>query len=213
MTEIYLVRHCEAEGNISHIFHGVTDTPPTPKGREQLNFLAERFKNVKLDAVYSSPLERTRATADAINRYHGLSVVVDKRLIEINGGEVEGMDLDKIYVQYPELRWQWEHALHTFAPKQGDSMQSVYDRARTTLLALADMYQGKAIALASHGGFIKNALCWVQYGDITRLAEIPWPENTSVSLLNFDEKGNCKICYENDISHLPDGMLSPIIEL
>ncbi len=208
MTEIYLVRHCEADGNIRRIFHGITDTLPTADGRRQLDFLAERFKDVKLDAVYASPLQRTRATADAVNRYHGLPVQVDQRLIEINGGEIEGMDWEKIYAEYPELCRQWLQALHTFATKQGDSMQSVYDRARTTLQDLAAQNPGKTLALATHGGFIKNALCWARYGDITRLMEVPWPENTSVSLLELDEKGNCTIRYADDASHLPEELLS-----
>lgn len=210
MTEIYLIRHCEAEGNTRRIFHGVTDTPPTPKGYRQLNFLAERFKNVKLDAIYASPLQRTRATADAVNRYHGLPVQVDKRLIEINGGEIEGMEWQKIYAEYPELCRKWQQSLHTFATKQGDSMQSVYDRARTTLLDLAAKHSGETIAAASHGGFIKNALCWAEYGDITCLEEIPWPDNTSVSFLVFDEKGSCSVRYADDASHLPAELLSSV---
>lgn len=207
MTKIYLVRHCEADGNIRRIFHGITDTLPTEDGRRQLQFLAERFKDIKLDAVYASPLQRTRATADAVNRYHRLPVQVDRRLIEINGGEVEGMDWEKIYTDYPELCRQWLQALHAFATKEGDSMQNVYDRARAALLDLAETHPGQSIALATHGGFIKNALCWAKYGDITRLMEIPWPENTSVSLLEF-EAGACTVRYADDASHLPEELLS-----
>ena len=39
---------------------------------QQLDLLAERFRSISLDAVYSSPLQRARKTAQAVNRHHGL---------------------------------------------------------------------------------------------------------------------------------------------
>ena len=56
MTTIYLVRHCEAMGNINRIFQGHTDEEISENGRMQLERLAERFRGIHLDAVYSSPL-------------------------------------------------------------------------------------------------------------------------------------------------------------
>lgn len=190
------------------IFHGITDTLPTQDGKQQLEYLANRFRTVSLDAVYTSPLRRTRATAEAVNRYHNLPIQIDSRLIEINGGEIEGMPWQKICTDYPVLCDQWMKALHTFAPNEGESMQSVYDRARTTLQDLARKNPGKSIALATHGGFIKNALCWAKFNDNTRLMEIPWPENTAVSLLIFDENGGCTLQFADDATHLPEELLS-----
>ena len=40
-TRIYLVRHCEAEGNVYRRIHGVTDSRVTPKGRLQIAALAD----------------------------------------------------------------------------------------------------------------------------------------------------------------------------
>ena len=39
---------------------------------------------------------------------------------------------------------------------------------------------------------------------IERLNEIPWSDNTAVSLLRFDDNMHCKIVFQNDSSHLPD---------
>ena len=46
MTKIYLVRHCESEGNKNRIFQGQHDTDISEKGAKQLSFLANRFKDV-----------------------------------------------------------------------------------------------------------------------------------------------------------------------
>lgn len=74
LTTIYLVRHCEAMGNINRIFQGHTDEEISDNGRLQLEKLAERFRDIHLDALYSSPLKRAYRTAEAVNRYHQLPI-------------------------------------------------------------------------------------------------------------------------------------------
>ena len=66
MTEIYLIRHAQAEGNSYRSMQGHWDGDVTPMGRRQIALLAERFRDVKVDALYSSDLYRTRLTAAAI---------------------------------------------------------------------------------------------------------------------------------------------------
>ena len=56
MTNIYLIRHAEAEGNIYRRAHGWYDGRISAKGRRQIDALAERFRGVHLDALYCSLL-------------------------------------------------------------------------------------------------------------------------------------------------------------
>lgn len=60
MTKIYIVRHCEAMGNIKRLFQGSSDFDITEFGAEQLEYLKIRFKNIPLDKVYTSPLIRAK---------------------------------------------------------------------------------------------------------------------------------------------------------
>ena len=80
MTTIYLVRHCEAYGNINRVFQGHIDSEISDNGRRQLERLTERFRDIPLDAVVSSPLKRAYLTAQAINGGRGLPVETDERL-------------------------------------------------------------------------------------------------------------------------------------
>ena len=59
MTDIYLIRHAEAEGNLYRRAHGQYDSNLTTLGRRQLLPLAERFRDIPIDALYSSDLVRT----------------------------------------------------------------------------------------------------------------------------------------------------------
>ncbi len=62
-TTLYLIRHAQAEGNLYRRCQGWYDSLITETGYRQIAALAERFKDVKIDAVYSSDLFRTRTTA------------------------------------------------------------------------------------------------------------------------------------------------------
>ena len=53
MTKIYLIRHAEAEGNLYRRIHGWYDSLITPRGYRQIDALAKRFKDVKIEALYS----------------------------------------------------------------------------------------------------------------------------------------------------------------
>ena len=72
MTVIYLIRHAEAEGNMYRVFQGHKDVMLTERGELQAKALAERFRDIPIDAVYSSDLYRASATAAGICRIHAL---------------------------------------------------------------------------------------------------------------------------------------------
>ncbi|MBQ8975539.1 MAG: histidine phosphatase family protein, partial [Oscillospiraceae bacterium] len=100
MTNVYLIRHAEAEGNIYRRVHGHYDSHLTVRGRLQIDALVKRFKDVKLDEIYSSDLTRAKKTAEPIAQDHKLTVHIYKTLREcalgvwedVTWGNVEWMD-------------------------------------------------------------------------------------------------------------------------
>ena len=72
MTKVYLIRHGEAEGNLYRRAQGHYQSDITAKGHRQIAALAERFKDIHIDALYSSDLRRTLITAGAITKYHDI---------------------------------------------------------------------------------------------------------------------------------------------
>lgn len=65
-TTVYIIRHAEAEGNVYRRCHGQYNALLTTRAYKQLPYLAKRFENVPLTAVYSSDLFRARVTAQAV---------------------------------------------------------------------------------------------------------------------------------------------------
>ena len=93
MTTIYLIRHAEAEGNLYRRIHGWYDALVTENGWKQIQALETRFAGVPVDAVWSSDLYRTCATARAVYVPRGMELHTDPDLREINMGRCDVMSL------------------------------------------------------------------------------------------------------------------------
>lgn len=209
MTRIYVVRHCQAIGNVKHWFQGIIDSEITDCGAKQLDCLAARFSSIPFDAIYSSPLQRARLTAEAVDRTLRLPIQIDDELREINGGILEGLPYAEIYRRYPEVERTWNDEPYRFDPPGGESMRKVYDRAGRLLDRVLCANPGKTVVLCSHGTLIRNLFCRVMELPLERINEIPFSNNTAVSLLEFDESGRCNIVFRNDDSHLPPELNPP----
>lgn len=202
MTKIYLVRHCEAEGNLKQLFQGRINADITDLGARQLEFLKERFKDVPLDAVYSSPLKRAYKTAEAVIGEKPLVPIIHKGFIEIDGGVVDGKPFKETFLELNILD-DWINRPWTVKFQDGESFEDVYIRASKALFEVANKHKGQKVAIASHGGVIRALACKALYDDLTRLKDVNWFENTSVTVLEFDDNMNPEVALFNDFSHLP----------
>ena len=207
MTKIYLVRHCEAMGNVMRIFQGVSDFDISEIGEKQLEFLKKKFDKIKLDKIYSSPLIRAYKTALAVKGDKDLEVIKHDGLIEINGGFIEGKSIKESFEKYPNLADDWVNSPQDFHPEGGEHMRNAYERIYNTILELANENRGKTIACASHGGVTRCLICNLLYGDINRLKDTPWAANTAIALISIDDNNNIKLEFYNDTGHLPSEFL------
>ena len=208
MTDLYIIRHCEATGNRDRVFQGISDCDITELGAKQLECLAERFKNIKPDAVYSSPLKRAYLTAEAANKYHGLPITKVDGLIQIDGGEIEGISWVDFPETRPEVEYLWSFEPHNFHPKGGESMRNVYIRSWKAIKDIVGKNEGKTVFVASHGCTIRNIICNALGRSVEQLNTVAWADNTGVFHLRFKSKDELpEILLFNDVSHLPEECL------
>ncbi len=201
------MRHCEATGNAEHLFQGHIDTDITELGAKQLIFLKKRFENIKLDRIYSSPLLRAIKTAEAVKGDKDLDIEICEGLIELDGGIVDGKPFADAFSKIPGLFDTWENHPEDFAPENGEPMRHAYERIYNTLTEIATANKGKTVACATHGGATRCLLCRLLKNDIRELKNIPWLDNTAVTLIKIDDNGNALVEYYNDASHLPCELL------
>ena len=202
-TYVYFVRHAEAQGNVEEFFQGKTDCEVSEKGRKQLANLAERFKDISFDRLYSSPLKRAYETAEAVNRYHGYEIITNDGLVEINAGVFEGVKWSELPVLYPHEYDLWVNDLEHFEVKDGESMVTVYDRITKCVTEIISQNIGKTIVIVSHGCALRNYLTYAEWGNIHKLGDAGWLDNTAVSLLKYNDDLVPEIIFKNDTSHLP----------
>lgn len=207
MTKIYFVRHCEAMGNLKRLFQGISDFDISEMGAKQLEFLKNRFTNIKIDKVYSSPLIRAYKTGLAVKGDKDIDIEKCDGLIELNGGIVEGKPFLETFSQMPHLADAWDNHPEDFHPECGESMRHAYDRIYETVKKLAQENRGKTIACTTHGGVTRCLLCRILFNDIHKLKDTPWADNTAISLINIDDNGNMSLEFYNDTTHLPQEFL------
>lgn len=124
------------------------------KGREQAAAVAERIKSLrKVDAIYSSPLERARETAAPIAAARGLRVKIDKGLLECDFGEWTGAPLKEL-MRKPEWRTVQRYP-SGFRFPGGESFGEMSARINGTALKLKDRHPGEVVVAVSHADPIK----------------------------------------------------------
>lgn len=203
MTKIYFVRHAEAEGNVKEFFQGRIDCDISEKGAVQLEYLAKRFETIDYDAIYSSPLKRAMATANAVNRRLKLPINEREDLIEINGGVWEGMFWTDIAKNYPKEHDLWKNDMKNFYVEGSERMSEVYGRMINAVEQIVRENEEKTVVVVSHGCALRNYLSYAEFGSPDRLGDVGWSDNTAVSLIEYDELIRPKLIFKNDSSHLP----------
>ena len=132
-TEVILIRHGETEWNVQQRFQGHLDSSLTETGLRQTEALGERFRDEKLDLVYSSDLMRTRKTAEALVSGNGHEICFDQRLREKNFGIFEGLTVEEIQARYPDDFKAFRNGGSQYRIEQGESSLNLLERAREFL--------------------------------------------------------------------------------
>lgn len=205
MTTVYLIRHAEAEGNVYRRCHGQYDSLLTERAYQQLPYLADRFEDVPLDAIYASDLYRARHTAKAIADRKGMKVHVRPVLREIAMGEWEDKTWAILPREAPEQYVKWQTRPWECEVPGGERVLDTGDRVLGGLSQLAREWDGKSIAVVSHGSAIRGILCRVLGYEPEQIGQVGWGDNTCVAKFEFDGD-TIRPIYWNDASHLPEDL-------
>lgn len=201
MTTVYLVRHAEAEGNLYRIAQGQDNSNLTDRGWRQVKALERRFADVQIDAVYSSDLYRTCATASAVFLPKGLPLHKEKALREIHVGVWERRTWGDLERQWPQQLEDFREHLDRWHVEGAETGDQVLERMLQAVQTLAARHDGQTIALFSHGYAIRLLLSHLQGYTVAEMGKLPTGDNTAVSCLTWEE-GRLRVVFQNDNSHL-----------
>jgi broad specificity phosphatase PhoE len=184
MTNFYLVRHGSCDGLGEMIWGRTPGVRLNAQGKSEAQRLAEDFRKVHLDAVYSSPLERALETADAIARVANLEVEHSPAFNEINFGEWSGQSLAALSKDEQWERFNTQRS--TTRIPGGELFIEVQCRAVSELEKMSQRHPRGRVVVVSHADVIKAVLAYIGRTSVDRLQEIEvWP--CSVSSVALDQ--------------------------
>lgn len=201
MTKVYLIRHGEAEGNVYRRAHGWYDGRITANGLRQIDALSQRFRDIPVDALYSSDLSRTRTTAGAITRYHNVPLELEPRLREIHMGEWEDVPWGNLSWLYPQAMAAFNDDPDRWRAPGAETFPQLRERMRAAVLELASRHDGQTIVCVSHGMAIRSLISGLLNVPSNEIYKVPHGDNTAVSLLEVSGD-EINVVFYNDSSHL-----------
>ncbi len=199
-TTVLLVRHGQANSNITGYYMGWSDEDLSEIGYTQSRSLSSRLASLPIASVYSSPLQRTRTTATILAEPHNLEVETSDDLIEIRLGDWQGLHMDEVRQRWPELWQQSRTDPSDVTMPNGESFQQVTERAIRGFNQIVAANQGKQVIIVSHEIVVKVLAAYALgvSNSIYRRFEI---NNASLSIIRVID-GKTRLVTLNDTSHL-----------
>ncbi len=153
-TTLVLVRHGVTAHTVARRFAGRAGADPelAEDGHAQVRAAAEWLAPLRdRDPVLlSSPMRRTRESAEILSATLAAPVVIDDGLVEASFGSWEGLTYGEVRERDPETFARWMRDVHQAAGGDGDSLADFDARMRRTGARLLEAYQGRTVVAASH---------------------------------------------------------------
>jgi len=157
-TTIYFIRHGETVLTPTRKFSGTGALDPelTADGFLQAERVAEEVAKLKSDVLISSPLARTRQTAEVIARTTGLKVIFDKDWYELSFGSWDGKSIEEVKAEDADGYQDWLNS-SAYRPGGGESYDEAQIRVEAAIEKVVAEYPGKKVIIVTHNGVIKSA--------------------------------------------------------
>ncbi len=159
-TRIIFVRHGMTDFPKDRIYCDEREDPPlNDAGRHQAQTAAELLSGRAVDVIYTSPMARTRGTAEALRRTLGVPLAVEQDLRERGFGIWDGLYFDDIQQRYPEDYTKWKQDPAAFKPEQGESVYDLRARTCRVIQNILMEHAGKHVVVVAHVGPIRVLVC------------------------------------------------------
>lgn len=188
MPRCYLVRHAQTPWNVDNRVQGHSDVPLSPEGEAQAKRLGALFASRHLRGLFTSALQRSRQTAQAIasGNGHRLEPVVMQGLAEIHLGMWEGLTPTEINAQFPGAYQQWTTHPSTVTIPGAEPLDAFRRRVRQAMARVAATFQDGEYVVVSHGGVIASFLADVLDADYDATLRRLRLDNGGITAVEFD---------------------------
>jgi len=154
------MRHGEAENNVTHVLAGRRlQYHLTEKGKVQVSDVAEKLKEVPIDAIYASPITRAMETSQIVAEKLGIDYRIDERLTETEMGSLTGMYTNDVSKKYGNLFLRFYQDNDVTLSDMGiERFSAIGARVSNMLDYVAEKHHNKNVLLVTHLDPIKAAV-------------------------------------------------------
>ena len=195
-TVTLLLRHGQTPMSVEKRYAGRTDVPLTEAGLTQAAAAAKRLASAGIDAIVTSPLQRTVQTAEAVAAVTGVPVTADEGFRETDFGDWDGLTFAEVRERWPAEMTAWL-ADPQIAPPGGESFAEVSERVTAALARVLADRAGQRVLIVSHVTPIKTLVAaallapppalFRMHLDVAALCEIDWYADGPAVLRSFND--------------------------
>ena len=200
---LYMVRHGQTDASRENRFSGSSDPPLTAVGEALAHSFASAYASVTWDAIYTSPMLRTRQTADALCRLVGVQATIEDGLKEIGYGEWEGLKQEEVKQRWPEAFKYWAADVASRGTPGGETAFHVAARAMRVVEEVRTHHERGNVLLVSHKATLRVITCALLGLDVRLFRErlaLPVAAVTMFAVTN----STAQLTVFGDRSHLSD---------
>ena len=173
MGSIIFLRHGQAKNNLERILTGRTPgVPLTEKGIDQAEKAAKFLEHMNISAIYSSPIERARHTAEIVGKHNSLDVTIDDRLIELDMGKFTGVPYDEIFNSHGNVFMKFYNGELEIAHNGVETFSEVKKRILGIVDHVIENHPDQNVVLVTHMDPIKAMLSTIVDLTPTNLFEL-----------------------------------------
>ena len=156
---IIFLRHAQAENNTKRILAGRTEgVPLTKTGIQQAEQISEYLKPLDISAIYSSPIERAKHTAEIVTKNSAIDVELDERLAEIDMGKFTRMNYDDMFAKYGNIFLKFYENDPVIAEHEVETFPNVQKRILDMVDHVIKKHKNENVILVTHMDPIKSIL-------------------------------------------------------
>ena len=173
MGQIIFLRHGQAKNNTERILAGRTEgIPLTDTGIKQAEHTAQLLEDMNISAIYSSPIQRAKHTAEIVGEHNSVDVEIDDRLIELDMGKFTGMPYDEIINSHGNVFMKFYNGELEIAHNGVETFTEVKKRVLEIVNHVIEKHGNENVVLVTHMDPIKAMLSTIIEMSPTNLFEL-----------------------------------------
>jgi probable phosphoglycerate mutase len=173
LGQIIFLRHGQAKNNTERILAGRTEgIPLTDTGIKQAEHTAQLLEHMNISAIYSSPIQRAKHTAEIVGESNSLHVTTDDRLIELDMGKFTGMPYDEIFNSHGNVFMKFYNGELEIAHNGVETFTEVKKRVLEIVEHVTEKHPDENVVLVTHMDPIKAMLSTIVDLSPTNLFEL-----------------------------------------